>query len=122
MRGRTGLYWIGSFCALAVAAVAYIVYVHKTLYHPASRDTISGVVASTHYVESGNGQPTFLNLGKPYPDQDWTVVIWGRDRGNFPQPPEKFYLHKNITATGEATRYRNKSQLTVHEPSQIVVK
>jgi hypothetical protein len=54
------------------------------------------MVASANYAR---GQPTFLNLDKPYPQQVFTVVIWGRDRMKF-GTPEKQLADKNICATG----------------------
>ena len=40
-------------------------------------------VASAHYAERSKGQPTFINLDKPYPNAPFTVLIWGSDRGKF---------------------------------------
>ena len=48
----------------------------------AKRLTVCGIVASAHYAASSKGQPTFVNLDKPYPNQIFTVLIWGSDRGN----------------------------------------
>jgi len=114
--------WIAVVCALLFAGAGYFFYVQRSGSPAPSGIGVSGFVASARYAESSMKQPTFLNLGKPYPNQDFTVVIWGLDRENFPQPPEKLYLHKNITVTGEVTTYRGKPEITVHDPSQIVVK
>ena len=45
--------------------------------------TVCGEVASTRYADSTKGQPTFLNLDKPYPNQIFTIVIWGDNRSKF---------------------------------------
>ena len=40
-----------------------------------------GMVASAQFAAKSKGQPTFINLDKPYPNQVFTVLIWGSDRG-----------------------------------------
>src|SRR5262249_29764861 len=80
-----------------------------------------GYVASARYAVHSRGSPTFLNLGKPYPNQEFTVVIWGNDRSKFSQPPEKYFLGKTISVSGKTQLYRGKPEIIVHEPSQITV-
>src|SRR5579862_7834703 len=46
--------------------------------------TVCGLVASAKYASETKGQPTFLNLDKPYPNHVFTAVIWGKNRGAFP--------------------------------------
>ncbi len=89
-------------------------------YHIGERTTICGPVVDTHYASTSSGQPTFLNLGKGYPDLDrFTVVIWGRNRYNFPLAPESYYYGKNICVTGLITEYQGAAQIEVSTPSQI---
>ena len=77
-------------------------------------------MVSTHYASTSRGQPTFLNVGKPYPDPDrFTVVIWGDDRANFPWPPEDHYLGKTIAVTGLIIEYEGVAEIEVSSPSQI---
>lgn len=84
---------------------------------------VCGPVAGAKYASSSKGQPTFLDLGKPYPDPErFTVVIWGDDRGNFPQPPEEFYAGKEICVTGTVELYKGAPQIVVREPAQIAVR
>jgi DNA/RNA endonuclease YhcR with UshA esterase domain len=85
--------------------------------------SVSGPVVSTYYAEDSNGQPTFINVGRDYPDPSrFTVVIWGDSRANFEQPPEKAYDGKVICVTGVVTIYQGAAQIEVAQPSQIVVK
>jgi hypothetical protein len=37
--------------------------------HVGETATVCGRIASSHYAETGDGQPTFVNLDKPYPKQ-----------------------------------------------------
>src|SRR5271169_5271109 len=56
--------------------------------------TVCGEVVSTRYADSTKGQPTFLNLDKPYPNQVFTIVIWGNNRSKFKTPEEDSRLSK----------------------------
>lgn len=83
--------------------------------------TVCGAVASTFYSDGSRGRPTFLNLNRPYPNQIFTVVIWGSDRGNFESPPEILYRDRRICVTGVIDTYKGKPQIIVHDPSQISI-
>lgn len=80
--------------------------------------TVCGQVASTHYAARSRGNPTFINLDKPYPNSIFTVVIWGSDRAKFGEP-ETSYSGKKICVTGNITLYRGAPETTVHDPSEI---
>lgn len=86
--------------------------------HVGERATVFGYVASSRYLSSFRSKPTFLNLDKPYPDQDFTVVIWPEDRPEFGQPENK-YLRKNICVTGEITLYRGSPEIIARNLTQI---
>ena len=43
--------------------------------HIGETATVCGSVVSTRYAAGTKGQPTFLNLDKPYPNQTFTVLI-----------------------------------------------
>src|SRR3972149_2235277 len=72
--------------------------------------TVCGVVATSLYDEKGPGQPTFLNLDRPFPDHFFTIVIWGPERHKFSDPPEKTFQGKRVCATGEITTHDGKPQ------------
>jgi len=89
-------------------------------YHIGERITVCGPVVDATWASGSNGKPTFLNLGKPYPDPDrFTVVIWIQNRGNFPQAPEDYYLGKTICVTGLITEYSGIAEIEVQYPSEI---
>ena len=92
----------------------------KAKYHIGERTTVYGPVVDTRWASGSKGKPTFLNVGKPYPDANrFTVVIWIDYRANFPQPPEKYYLGKTIYVTGLVTEYKGIPQIEVKTPDQI---
>ncbi len=90
--------------------------------HIGERVTVRGRVAGTEYARDADGQPTFLNLGRDYPDPGRvTVVIWGRDRGRFPGPPETVYAGRTICATGTLELYDDVPELEISASTQIEV-
>jgi len=88
--------------------------------HIGSTATVCGTVASTKFAERSNGQPTYLNLDRPYPDQRMTVVIWGTDREGFGKP-ETRYSGKRICVTGKIRLFKGRPEIIARDPSQIVV-
>ena|SRR4030065_2680749 len=89
--------------------------------HLGETQTVCGTVATTNYAMQSKGQPTFLNLNKPYPGHIFTVVIWGENRAKFKNPPETFYKGKGICVKGMINEYRGRPQIEVQEPSQIIL-
>ena len=89
-------------------------------YHIGDRVTVYGNVVSTRYASSSNGKPTFINIGRDYPDSArFTVVIWGSCRSNFSTSPEVYYRGKTIYVTGLITEYNGVAQIEVCYPYQI---
>jgi micrococcal nuclease len=88
--------------------------------HIREKATVCGEVASTHYAERTKGSPTFINLDKPYPNQVFTIVIWGTDRPKFGSP-DRAYAGKQICATGVIKDFRGVPEIVAYEPSQITV-
>ncbi len=85
--------------------------------------TIYGPVVDSHWAETSKGKPTFLNIGKPYPDSDrFTILIWINERNIFPAPPETYYLGKTIYVTGIIEEYNGSYEMVVRSPSQIVIR
>lgn len=82
--------------------------------------TVCGEVVSTSYADSSKGHPTFLNLDKQYPNQIFTVVIWGENRTKFGKPEED-YKGKRICVSGKITAYAGKPEIVASDPKQIKV-
>jgi len=86
--------------------------------HVGETATVCGNVVSTRYAASTKGQPTFLNLDKPYPHQIFTAVIWGSNRSKFGRP-EVNYNEKRICVTGKISLFRGVPEVVVDDPRQI---
>ncbi len=82
------------------------------------RATVCGIAASIHFAARSHGQPTFINLGTPYPNQVFTIVIWGDDRPSFNPPPES-WQGKRLCVTGRIKLYRGTPEVIASGPDQI---
>jgi len=88
--------------------------------HIGEKATVCGKVASTHYAVRTKGSPTFINLDEPYPNQIFTILIWGSDRSKF-GAPESTYDQKRICVTGLIKDYKGVPEVIVEQPNQIVI-
>ena len=104
------------FCAPGWAASSFSPA--EALDHVGQRARVCGDVVSARYAASAQGQPTFLNFGRPYPNQDFTAVIWGSARPEFPYPPESL-RGQTVCVRGLITTYQGTAQIVVSHPSQI---
>ncbi|MCB9187746.1 MAG: DNA/RNA non-specific endonuclease [Flavobacteriales bacterium] len=59
---------------------------------------VCGTVVSTKYSEKSSA--TFLNLDKKFPNQVFSVTIWGDARKNFSYLPEEYLVDKRICVSG----------------------
>lgn len=80
---------------------------------------VCGVVASARIVQEISGEPTFINLEKPYPEQQFTAVIWGEHRDAWKISPEELYLNRAVCITGTIRFHEDVPQIIVTTPEQI---
>jgi micrococcal nuclease len=79
---------------------------------------VEGKVVATYRSKKNN---VFLNFGKPYPNQCFSVVIFSSDLHKFPENPEKYYDQKRVRIKGKIQEYQGKPEIILKEPSQIEV-
>jgi DNA/RNA endonuclease YhcR with UshA esterase domain len=116
------------FIKFAVAAVAFSLWAlsaDATSISPAGaashigeNATVCGFIASAKYAANSRAQPTFLDMGQPYPNQPFVAVIFGTDRAKFGEP-EATLSGKRICVTGQVRNYRGKPKIIVSDPSQL---
>lgn len=82
--------------------------------------TVCGKVADLRYFESSKNQPTFLNIGAKYPNHQLTLVIWGEARKLFTGKVEDL-LNTNICITGRLILYKEKPEIIIEKPEQIII-
>ena len=108
----------GAAVLWALAASAAPLGPEDTARHLGETATVCGVVASAKFLSDRRSQPTLLNLGKPYPDQLFTAVIWGEDRAKF-GTPEKLLAGKRICVTGQIRDFRGIPEIHLSDPRQL---
>jgi len=115
------LMFAGAVAPCSAATDRPIIEVAEAASHVGESATVCGTVSSAAYLGRTSGTPTFLDLGRPYPDQLFTVVIWGTARGLFEDEPEALFDGRRICVTGTIVEYKGKPQIVVDDPSQIEI-
>jgi hypothetical protein len=90
----------------------------ETANHIGRSATVCGVVASTKFDAHLDRQPTFLDFGKPYPDEVFAAVIFGSDRAKF-GTPETTLQGKRVCVSGTVSEYQNKPAIVLSDPRQL---
>jgi DNA/RNA endonuclease YhcR with UshA esterase domain len=136
MIGLVGLWSTGSALAQPVASPSSaradetpslvergkVVAWYNAYKYVGKRVTVRGKVVDAKYARTSSGRPTFLNLGRAYPNQRrFTVVIWGKNRWRFPSRPERYYLGETVLVNGLVRLYRGSPQMTLVYRSRITV-
>ena len=88
--------------------------------HVGEKATVCGRVVGIHFVSSGKGQPTFVHFDEQYPNQVFTLVIWGSDRPKFGRP-EDLYRNKDLCVTGKITSYLGVPEIVASNPNQVQI-
>jgi DNA/RNA endonuclease YhcR with UshA esterase domain len=57
-------------------------------------------------------------LDKAYPNQVFTILIWGNDLGKFSPAPAS-WQGKQVCATGVITLYRGSPEIAAHDAGEI---
>ncbi len=117
-RSHSVILLIALFSGATLAQAPKTIPAAEATQHVGEVGTVCGYVASSRYLSTSRSKPTFLNLGKPYPNQDFTVVIWPEDRVKFGEPETK-YFHRNICVTGEITLYGGSPEIIARNVNQI---
>ena len=119
---RTGIF---TSLLLALAPVFPAVSAELTALqaaeHIGATATVCGTVVSANYAVRTKGQPTFLNLDRPSPQQVFTILIWGSDRPTFGTPEVQF-MRKKLCATGKIESYKGQPQIVANDPRQLTLR
>lgn len=67
-----------------------------------------------------SGKTVFLNSKNNFKDPDnFTAVIFSRDKYKFPSSPSDYYWGKTIDVTGIIKRYEGRAEIILKSPSQV---
>jgi hypothetical protein len=111
----------GASGAPAAKGVAYIHW-YQAKQHIGHHGTVGGPVKATIYEKRVSGHPTFLNIGRDYPNKArFTVVIWEKYRRAFPFRPEVEYAGHTLLVTGKIRMYEGCAEMFVRSPAAIKI-
>ncbi len=94
------------------------IYTAKEAWDHVGEDAVvCGRVVSVYYAKRSKGQPTFLNLERPYPNQLFTVIIWGDKRSAFKNIGD--FTGKRLCFEGTIQSYHERPEMEIDSPSQV---
>lgn len=84
--------------------------------HEGENATVCGKVAGEKTATSSRGKPTFINLDSAYPNQVFTILIWGDDRKNVGELPK---VGSHVCVSGVIQDYRGVPEIAVKSSGQL---
>jgi hypothetical protein len=84
--------------------------------HVGEKATVCGKIAGERTTTSSKGEPTFINLDAPYPNQIFTILIWSEDRPKIGTLPSE---GSRVCATGTIQGYRGVPEIVVRSSGQL---
>ena len=94
-----------------LSAQAQTISASQASQHIGQHETVCGQVAGEHTATSSRGTPTFINLDKPYPNQVFTILIWGDNRAEIGHLPDS----GRVCVTGTITDYRGRPEIVLRD-------
>jgi hypothetical protein len=79
--------------------------------HIGETRTVCGPVADKHTAPTANGNPTFIELDRAYPNQIFTVLVWGSDKQEVGDLP----TNGNVCVTGKILTYAGLPEIVLHK-------
>jgi len=117
--GRRSLFVGALLFSAAFAADVQSLEPSETAAHVGEQARVCGIVTNSKFVSHRNRRPTFLDFGEPYPNHDFTVLVWGDVREQFSYAPESL-KGARICVTGTISEFKGKPQIVVSDPAQIL--
>lgn len=93
------------------ALMAETITTSEAAKHIGGRETVCGEIAGEHTAANSRGTPTFINLDKAYPNQVFTLLIWGDDQAKVGAVPKS----GKICATGVITEYHGTPEIVLRD-------
>jgi len=101
--------------ALSAAAAGTVIPDTEAAKHVGETVSVKGTVAA---VVVARGEVTYVNFGKPYPNDTFSAVIKREARSRFQEPAK--WKGKTITVTGTIQLSKKKTpQIVLENPSQV---
>jgi hypothetical protein len=105
------------FLSIAVLpTVAETITAADAKNHIGEQATVCGKVAGEKTAAGSRGEPTFINLDAAYPNQVFTILVWGDDRKNVGELPR---VGSRVCASGVIQDYRGVPEIVVRSSGQL---
>ena len=105
-----------AFLLMASVGQAQSLTASQAKAHEGESATVCGTVASERTATSSRGEPTFINLDSAYPNQVFTILVWGDDRKNVGELPR---VGSHVCAKGLITDYHGVPEVVVRSSGQL---
>lgn len=79
--------------------------------HLGEQGTVCGKIAEVHATTGSRGAPTFVDFGKPYPNQAFTALIWQSDKAKVGDVPSD----GELCVKGTIADYRGRPEIVLHD-------
>jgi micrococcal nuclease len=109
-----------AFFIVAAATAQTNIKLEDVGKHIGDSVTVCGKVAGMRYFENSKNKPTFLNIGADHPNQLLTLVIWETTRALFTTKVEDL-TDKEICITGRIILYKERPEIVIEKPEQVIV-
>ena len=98
-----------------------MVRAHEAIEYRGEFAMVCGVIASANYLKKSKGGPSYLNFDKPYPEHEFSAILFGKNRKNFDLKPETLTGYK-ACVYGKIKVYKGKAQIELVKANQLSVK
>lgn len=84
------------------------------------QSAVIGRVSAVNYRPDLDGQPTWISIGRAFPDRDrFDIIIWGRNRSSLSNVLSNIDVGKTVCVRGLISEYRGVVQLELSDPGQL---
>ena len=105
-----------AFLLMAPVGQAQSLTASQAKAHEGETATVCGAVASERTATGSRGAPTFINLDSAYPNEVFTILIWGDDGKNVGELP---HVGSHICAKGLIADYHGVPEIVVRSSGQL---
>lgn len=81
--------------------------------------TIKGKIVRITFKDNLNGNPTYIDIDKPFPYTSFNAVIWERDLNFFTPAFKEKLINQDVYISGKIKKYKGKPQITITSKDQI---
>lgn len=104
------------FLVTFLPALAATITAAEAKNHVGEQATVCGKVASERTATSSRGEPTFINLDAVYPNQVFTILVWGSGRKSVGESPR---VGTRVCVSGMVQDYHGVPEIVVRSSGQL---